>query len=57
MNQINKLRKTLGINKLTFPGLKKEKAALLREQERLDTQRKALKESYQGLTEGYRATE
>ena len=57
VNQIRELRKSMGIDRPTFPDLKKEKAALLRERERLNTQRKALKESYQGLSEGYRAIE
>ena len=32
-----------------FPALKKGKAALLKEQERLNTERKALKETLQGI--------
>ena len=38
-----------------FPALKKEKAALLKEQERLNTERKALKVTMQGMSEAYRA--
>ena len=38
-----------------FPALKKEKAALLKEQERLNGERKALKETMQGMSEAYRA--
>lgn len=57
VNQIRELRKSMDIDQPTIPGLKKEKAALLEEQERLNTQRKALKDCYQGLSEGYRAIE
>ena len=57
VDQITKLRKSLDIDKPTIHEVKKEKAALLREQERLNAQRKALKESYKGLSEGYRAIE
>ena len=35
-----------------YPALKKEKAALLKEQERLNTERKALKEIMQGNVRG-----
>ena len=38
-----------------FPALKKEKAALLKEQERLNGERIALKETMQGMSEAYRA--
>ena len=39
----------------SFPALKKEKAALLKEQERLNEERKMLKETMLGMSEAYQA--
>ena len=56
--QIAKYRKEHGVDQVpSIPALKKEKAALLREQERLNNQRTALKESVKGMSEAYRAIE
>ena len=56
--QIAKYRKEHRIDQVpSIPALKKEKAALLKEQERLNNQRKALKESVKGMSDAYRAIE
>ena len=56
--QIAKYRKEHKVDQVpSIPALKKEKAALLSEQERLNNQRKALKESVKGMSEAYRAIE
>ena len=56
--QIAKYRKEHKVDQVpSIPALKKEKAALLKEQERLNNQRKALKESVKRMSEAYRAIE
>ena len=59
--QYHQYRDESSLRTACFPALKKEKAAplkvqeRLKEQERLNTERKALKETMQGLSEAYRA--